>query len=750
MDGEPENMGATPNQSVPGSETIEVIGTAEPNGRWAPIIGPETLGLLEYFRTSQAINEESRASIRDEAVSILARCVPPDTAEQPETGLVIGYVQSGKTMSYTAVAALARDNGYRIVIAITGISVPLFRQSSDRLKRDLRLAERPDRKWQYFENPRPQGSDRRSIEDTLADWDDASVPEAEHQSVLITVMKNHTHLRNLIQVLSAIDLRRVPVLVIDDEADQAGLNTKARQNDESTTYQRLLELRGCLPQHTFLQYTATPQAPLLINIIDTLSPRFAEVLTPGAAYVGGREFFLAQPQLIRTVPPGDIPTQNNPLIEPPASLLEALRVFFVGVAAGLVQSGGAGNRSMMVHPSQSTSGHRQYLQWVTQTKDTWQQALESPPGDPDRSELIDDFRVAYEDLRSTVPDLPSFDALVVRLPHAIRRTRVEEVNAVTGRTPQVNWRTTYSHILVGGQAMDRGFTIEGLTITYMPRSAGVGNADTIQQRARFFGYKRSYIGFCRVYLERRVRDAYRSYVEHEEDVRERLLQHRATSEPLTEWKRAFFLTSALRPTRRNVLQLDYMQGTISDDWYAPDAPYDSADAVSSNRKVVQEFLNSLSLQEDEGDDRRTIEQRHQVDGGVALRLAYQDLLTKLRTTWPSDSQRFTGVLLQLGAYLDENPDVTCTVYQMSGGRVRRRSVDGTGEIKNLFQGANYDNGQMTYPGDRSIRGRSGLTIQVHTLSVRDEQGSEIAGDVPAIAIWVPAEMAADWLVQDPT
>jgi hypothetical protein len=703
---------------------------------------------MDYFRSSQSLSEESRKSLQVEAINILSRCVPPNAKEDSETGLVVGYVQSGKTMSYTTVAALARDNGYRIVIVITGVSVHLFRQSSDRLRRDLRLAERSDRKWQYFENPRPQGSDRRSIEDTLADWNDASVPESEHQTVLVTVMKNHTNLRKLITVISALDLRDVPILVIDDEADQAGLNTRVRQNDESTTYHRLLELRRQLPQHTFLQYTATPQAPLLINIIDTLSPRFAEVLTPGPAYTGGRDFFLERPQIIRTIPPGDISTQNNVLIEPPDSLLQALRIFFLGVAAGLVQSGGVGNRSMMVHPSQSTSGHRQYLQWVTQTKDTWQQVLESKSDDPDRVDLLEDFRPTYEDLCSTVPDLPRFDELAARLPHAIRRTRIEEVNAVTGRTPQVNWKTTYSHILVGGQAMDRGFTLEGLTVTYMPRSAGVGNADTIQQRARFFGYKRSYLGFCRVYLEGQVHAAYRSYVEHEEDVRNRILEHRTTGQPLTEWKRAFFLTTALRPTRRNVLQLDYMQGTISNNWYAPDAPYDSNEAVEDNRHVVESFLGSLPLIDDEGDLRRTVEQRHKVAEDVLLRLAYQDLLTKLRTTWPSDSQRFTGVLLQVGAYLDANPDATCTVYQMSSGRLRRRSVDAAGEIKNLFQGANYDGNDMTYPGDRSIRCRVGLTIQVHTLSIFDDSGNEIARNVPAIGVWVPAEMAADWVVQD--
>src|SRR3990172_2769554 len=150
----------------------------------------------------------------------------------------------------------------------------------------------------------------------------------------ITVMKNHTRLRNLTQVLQRLPLRGVPALVIDDEADQAGLNTQVQQGQQSTTYRRLLDLRKCLPSHVYLGYTATPQAPLLINIIDVLSPRFAEVLTPGPDYVGGQEFFVQHPGLVQAIPPGEIITRNNPLAEPPDSLLEAMRIFFLGVASG--------------------------------------------------------------------------------------------------------------------------------------------------------------------------------------------------------------------------------------------------------------------------------------------------------------------------------------------------------------------------------------------------------------------------------
>src|SRR6185437_349048 len=111
-----------------------------------------------------------------------------------------------------------------------------------------------------------------------------------------------------------------------------------------------------------------------------------------------------------------------------------------------------------------------------------------------------------------------------------RQTEVLEVNA-RPQTPQPDWKNAYPWILVGGQARDRGFTVEGLTVTYMPREIGVGNADTVEQRARFFGYKRRYLGYCRVFLESTVRNAFRFYLEHERDIRTRLQQHQSIGRP---------------------------------------------------------------------------------------------------------------------------------------------------------------------------------------------------------------------------
>lgn len=727
-------------------EHIEIV--SEDSTLWTPAPGSETLDLLQHVGLPQT----TTVTTRNEAVAVLSRCIPPCAPGGQETGLVLGYVQSGKTMSFTTVAALARDNEYAMVIVIAGTSIPLTEQSRQRLRQDLRFDQRDDRCWRHLHNPRLDRQDHTRIETTLADWRDPDVPPTERTTILITLMKNHIHLSHLIQVLNHVDLSGLPVLIVDDEADQAGLNNLINQGDESTTYQRLCTLKHLVPHHTFLQYTATPQGPLLINLIDVLSPGFALTLTPGSDYTGGRDFFLGGTPLARVIPPDEIPSRNNLLHEPPESLLEAMRLFFLGVASGIIRDQGRGNRSMMVHPSQRTGGHRQYFNWVTNISNAWLSIL-GHPGEPDYNELLADFQAPYDDLASTVADLEPFDELARRLRRGIRRTDMHLVNAEQGRTPQIEWRGDYSHILVGGQALDRGFTVEGLTVTYMPRGVGAGRADTIQQRARFFGYKAPYLGYCRVFLEQAVADGFARYVQHEEDIREQLQRVAAEGGSLDELRRAFLVPRGLYATRDSIIDIDYVRARFRQGWFYARAPQESPANGDTNRECIVSFLNILDLEDDEGQDDRTDIQRHHVATGVPLRDAYEQLLLGLRFSRLSDAQNLLGVLVILRNHLRDTPDARCTVYQMSRGLQRLRTLNESSEIPNLFQGAAPvnppDRRGEVYPGDREIHATNEVTIQIHMLGLRDRaSGNVLHEDVPNIAIWIPPDLGGDVLIQD--
>ncbi|MEP6672342.1 MAG: Z1 domain-containing protein [Chthoniobacter sp.] len=741
-------------QSDPNVETVQAAGGATPPGDlWCPVVGEQLKQTLEAKNLPAA----EREIIERQTAALLAKCVPPSLGEGRDTGLALGYVQSGKTLSFTCVAALARDNLFPLVIVITGTSVPLFQQSVRRLRLDLGI-DNPgshEWRWQFFQNPTLKQHHHGRIRDFLAEWHEPRV--LDKQTCLITVMKNHRHLSNLVDLLQALDIRGVPTLVIDDEADQAGLNTLVRQNDESRTYQRLLEVRDALPHHTYLQYTATPQAPLLINIIDVLSPRFVEVLEPGRGYVGLVDFFQRNQGLVQTIPDDEVPSALIQLHGAPESLREALRLFFLGVAAGKLLRSPERNRSMLVHPSRLQDKHADYFNWVSAVRTEWLRLL-SADGDPDQAALLEDFQLTHSNLASTYPDVPAFSEIESVLWQEINRTQVWEVNARLGKTPDIVWQSGYAHILVGGQAMDRGFTVEGLTVTYMPRGKGVGNADTIQQRARFLGYKRAYLGLCRVFLESDVQRAFSVYVNHEEHVRELLRKHSSSGRSLAEWRRAFFLDRSLKPTRRNVLDLDYQHVNFTADWFYPRAPHFTVRAVEHNRALVT-TLETLHFGPLDGHPERT--DTMQVGyARVALEDLFQGFLSQFQHTDPNDSQRYTGLLLQVREFLDRNPEAPASIYLMSwapaSGQISRtRSLDANSELPSsgaFFQGASIGRGQHktgdVYPGDRAIHPADEFAVQIHLLTLNSAGGTTVCERVPAIAIKLPPAMGGDTLIQD--
>jgi Z1 domain len=128
--------------------------------------------------------------------------------------------------------------------------------------------------------------------------------------------------------------------------------------------------------------------------------------------------------------------RDTTLTDPPESLLEAMRVFFVGLAARII--GKTGRRSMLIHPATEKLVHQRNAQWATAAKDAWLSALSAPANDPDRKEAIDDFRKAYDELAKTERSLPPFDQIMEKMPRALQNTTVIEFNTRgSPKTPEI-------------------------------------------------------------------------------------------------------------------------------------------------------------------------------------------------------------------------------------------------------------------------------------------------------------------------
>ena len=464
-------------------EGIIQISRRETGPEWSPVQGTV---LTDLVSSNTSLSDGEKDNLVTETMAIMRQCADPKTPTDHNTGLIIGYVQSGKTLSFTGLSALARDNGYQIVVLLAGTTNNLVEQSYDRLRKDLGVDT--NRNWKLFTTKERgfQEAEIGRVKSELAKWRRGN---SRARTVMIVTMKEHNHLRNLAELFSGVDLSTVPTLIIDDEGDQAGMNTKALQEQESTTYARIAALREQFPHHSYLLYTATPQAPLLISRIDALSPDFGAVLTPGEHYVGGKEFFIeGNEKYIELIPASDVPDRDDRPSSPPESLMEALRGFFVGVAIGLYEGDDqrGKNRSMMIHPAIAKDDHLMFARWARQLKDDWAAILDDEEH-TEHTALLDKFRDAFDGLGRTYKLDFDFDEIAPFLYGAVSETAVEELNTRSKiRIPTVDWKGDYSWILVGGIGLDRGFTVEGLTVSYMPRSIGVGNADNIQQRARFF------------------------------------------------------------------------------------------------------------------------------------------------------------------------------------------------------------------------------------------------------------------------
>jgi hypothetical protein len=640
-----------------------------------------------------------------------------------------------------------------MVIVITGTSIALNNQSEKRLRKDLGLAE-GSIAWRHFSAPRPNSKARRDVDEMRAVLKEWNQPEFrdESRTVLITVMKQHVRLHKLAQALGQLDLTDVPTLIIDDEADHAGLNTRVRSSEESAVYEKLNDIRAAAPRHTYLQYTATPQGPLFIDLGSPLSPDFAELLRPGGDYTGGKEFFGEGADLRRLpeIPNSELPDVAMTSIEPPESLKRAMRQFYIGVASGRLRGDFRNpkkRRSMMIHPNQKVDVHDKYYEWVTKVREFMLGVLECR--DADRDDLLADFREDYDDLKQTAPDLEPFELIQEQLYASISKSLPRLINS-TDQAQKIVWEDSYAWILVGGQALDRGFTVEGLTVTYMPRGRGIGNVDTIQQRARCFGYHRPYFGLCRVFLEAGVLRTFQEYVVHEENMRRQLEAARESGISLVDLNRnlQLLLNRNLNPTRASIQTANPVRASTAG-WSFQQKPHLDAKKLKSNQDLLSSWISSRTDWIDESRRGEHQSYQHMIARAVPLDLVVREVLEKYYFSDAQDEFKFRGIFASMRHYLEKHPGAACSVAIMDPPhcKSRRRGLVG-GEIKYLFQGRsqNQDATKGSYPGDAKILGEEPVTIHFYRVSVAESTESNsrvVAEDVPVLAIFLSDEVAQD-------
>ena len=748
--------------------SVTIFSSVQPPLRWVPEMRDFTHEFLESKSSDPngpSYNDLTSGpqSVLHEAQRILGRCLPPTESGTPETGLVVGYVQSGKTLSFETVIALARDNGYGIVIVLAGTKNNLLDQSEKRLRKDFQI-DHGSEHWYHLHNP--TSAVRDQIESRLNAWRKRS----EKKSILITLLKHGGHIEKLASLLRNVNLKGAPSLIIDDESDQASLNTKtarikaglAAVTDVSTTYKSILQLRAVIPHHSYLQYTATPQAMLLLAQTDFLNPNFAELVTPGETYTGGNEFFKGAHKLVEDIPPAQVPTNATPLTGVPATLLRAYRSFLLAASHhSLTRAKGSKqkdrNRSMMIHPALATSSHKTYKRWIDHAHRSLRVTLEAAfVSDPKTAEAL--FKAEYESLRSTFPAIRPLSELIGELVDDVfDELNVVEINDTKDAEKNIDWQGTRYWILVGAAKLDRGYTVEGLCTTYMPRGLGGPSAaaDTLQQRARFFGYKAAYLGLCRVFVQPVVREAFTEYLEHEEFVREALASNRG--KPLSRWRRDFILTELLKPTRANVIGLGVRRIGVRN-WLVPGVMQRDDAAAASNRvlldKVVRKWTRSFGAPANAATVLRgATNSPNDVIEGVPLRVVLEDFLLDVQVRDPEDAEQHTAALIGLSAALRKDSSLKVEVFLMNrlhaGYRTREagRGLAASHRYAPINQYFSQSAGSIN-DRDHCFSDRISLQLRFFDLGThqRDQSRADIKG-VVWFALHVPQRLQKTLVIE---
>ncbi|AFC99180.1 Z1 domain protein [Methanocella conradii HZ254] len=656
------------------------------------------------MRYGNDVSDDDFQRVVETAVRIMSNFPNPQGPPRAVTGLALGKVQSGKTLSFTTLIALAASNQYRIIVVLAGTKKTLFKQTKERLERDLGIND-PSvvNNILIFPNPKPR--DIPSISRTLDTG----------RCALIVCMKNRSRITPVTRLLSSPELRdKSPVLIIDDEGDEASLNTAFREESQSPTYRSILELRRSVPKCAYVAYTATPQANLLLQQLDALHPEFCVLVHPGEGYCGGSVFFGDNiSQYIRIIPDEHVEIIDEGEIA--ESLQEALALFLVGAA---IRHSRRRNdkHSMLIHTSHRMEDHSRLYNALYQLHENWLSRIRLMDNDPGKQDLMQRFLAAYNDLATTVSNPPEWDMIREQLKFELNATCIWIFNSLERREDEPLFQLE-NNIVIGGNMLGRGVTIKNLSVTYITRRAeGETNADTMEQRARWFGYKRSYLDLCRVYMTRQLREDYIELLHHEDDFWDSLRRYSDYGLPVSQWPPLLRLYSdSLRPTRPNVAnyrRLDVNAWTIMQ-------PILDPDAAQNNLIAIDRFFHSHPPEP------YTIGNvTHQIVRACPILNVVDELVKNIAPGADWDTELISEYLLRLlsnGRLMDI--DVVLMSGPDNGFRVRnpRLGINGNadpinGKI-NPMEGHSTNrepNDPLYYPGDREItNGRPQL--QVHKI-----------------------------------
>lgn len=544
-------------------------------------------------------------------------------------GLVVGHVQSGKTANYTGVICKAADYGYKFIVILTGIQEDLRVQTQERIEEGFtgRSSEATNGRESAI-GVGLYGLERQPIclttraDDFRSTTRDLGVFLQSLSEPLVLVMKKNSRtLANLIDWLeigngqAGARISSVPMLLIDDEADNASVNVSKNDDSPSAINDRIRKLLDSFDRNVYLGYTATPFANIFIDPDskdamerEDLFPRdFIISLDAPTNYVGASRIFPDSGDLHGTLTSVDdhvdlLPEKHkisHPLTQIPESLKEAVRTFVLARAIRVLRGQDKSHSSMLVNASRFNEVQTKLTGLVSDLMSTIRSACTGHAGlpevdalrDPEMNRLHEAWRNQYE---GQVPETwRDVQAALVRAAGPI------EVRKVNSKSPDKldyrRYKNEGLHVIaIGGFALSRGFTLEGLTVSYFLRNSMM--YDTLLQMGRWFGYRDGYADICRIFMTEEAIDWYAHISDAIDELRDEFNRmEKAGARPVDFGLKVRAHPESLIVTARNKMRSGQkVNHSVSLSGKLIETTRLRTDAIAANREVLSDLLTTLS------------------------------------------------------------------------------------------------------------------------------------------------------------
>lgn len=450
-------------------------------------------------------------------------------------GLVIGHVQSGKTANYTGTIARAADAGYKFVIVIAGIHNNLRRQTQERIDEAfIGRSSAPEDRRSIGVGLDPGYPHPATLTNTHEDFNKNTAAKSGwkindfSKPIILVIKKNVTTLTALHKWLKALNaegdgrISDVPVLLIDDEADNASINTNKEDLDPTRTNAMIRRILGLFAKSCYVGYTATPFANIFINpdaydddVREELFPRdFIYCLDAPTTYFGAEKVFLNEETSQWITKPIDdcedfIPyahKRDNPVPELPPSLYRALDEFIVARAIRNLRGHTSKHCSLMINVSRFVPVQKAVRDFISLREKKIREAVQANYMMPESVSLANTYMQGLKQAFDAEYAAAGFTWAEVQ---AVLNGVFDHLHiyVINSKSDEVLDYTKYEKegigltaIAVGGLSLSRGLTIEGLTVSYMYRNTKM--YDTLMQMGRWFGYRPGFEDLCRVHLSR--------------------------------------------------------------------------------------------------------------------------------------------------------------------------------------------------------------------------------------------------------